>query len=283
MGEMGFDGIVVTDALDMGGFKGWYLTHEQAEIESFKAGCDMMLWPSKNYADNLERAILSGEVPMERLDDAVTRILRVKERRGLFDPNREVFRDLSEEEKRFVREFQVRCSDQAMTLVRDRLCRFPLSAEKTPKLAIFVVGEHRTALQDASVLKEEFEKRGFLVEYNEDGKIPSDELDRVYRENDLVLWATFSRAYRPIGFIDYTADRAMRIRSAFKPDYAVGKALAVSFGSPYFGDQYFEKAQTYVNAYSMLAESVRSFVRAACGEIEFMGKSPVRLNVNDQK
>lgn len=42
-GEMGFDGIVVTDAIGMGGFAGWYPTQEQTEIESFKAGCDMML------------------------------------------------------------------------------------------------------------------------------------------------------------------------------------------------------------------------------------------------
>ena len=42
-------------------------------------------------------------------------------------------------------------------------------------------------------------------------------------------------------------------------------------------DQYFEKAQTYVNAYSMLACSVKAFVRAACGEIEFQGKSPVEI------
>ena len=97
-----------------------------------------------------------------------------------------------------------------------------------------------------------------------------------------MIWATFSRSYRPIGFLDYTGDRAMRVRSAFKPDHAVEKVIAVSFGSPYFGDQYFEKAQTYVNAYSMLSESVRAFVRAACGEIEFKGKSPVHLNVYDK-
>lgn len=282
-GEMGFDGIVVTDALDMGGFKGWYPTHEQAEIESFKAGCDMMLWPSKNYADNLEKAILSGEVPMERLDDAVTRILRVKERRGLFEEHREMFREISDEERQFIQEFQQRCTEQGITLIKNRLSHFPLNLAKTPKIALFAVSEYVPALQEARVLKEELEKRGFVIDYNEEGKISTDELNRAYAENDLVLWATFSRAYRPIGFLDYTSDRAMRIRSAFKPDHAIDKVVAVSFGSPYFGDQYFEKAQTYVNAYSMLSASVKAFVRAACGEIEFQGKSPVHLNMYDQK
>lgn len=281
-GEMGFDGIVVTDAINMGGFAGWYPTQEQTEIESFKAGCDMMLWPSKNYADNLEKAILSGEVPMSRLDDAVTRILRIKERRGLFDENRDLFREISEEEKAFVKDFQKHCSDRSVTLIRNRLGHLPLDPKKTPKLAIMVISEYASALEEAKTLKTEFEARGFEVEYNEEGNIKADELERIYAENDIVLWALFSRPFRPIGFLDYTSKRAMRVRSAFLTPNAVDKVAVVSFGSPYYCDQYYEKAQTYVNAYSMLESSVKAFVRAACGEIEFTGRSPVKLNTYDK-
>ncbi len=51
----------------------------------------------------------------------------------------------------------------------------------------------------------------------------------------------------------------------------------VSSGLPYFGEQYFERALTYVNAYSMLAPSVKAFVKAACGECAFGTFSPVEL------
>ena len=61
------------------------------------------------------------------------------------------------------------------------------------------------------------------------------------------------------------------------PDHALDKVVVANFGSPYMIDQYFEKVQTCVNGYSMLACSVEAFVRAACGEIPFMGKSPVTL------
>ena len=277
-GEMGFDGIVVTDALDMGGFAGWYPTQEQSEIESFKAGCDMMLWPSDSYADNLEKAILSGEVPMERLDDAVTRILRVKERRGLFAPDRELFHDLTEEEASFVKDVQKRCSDQSITLVRNKLGHFPLDPQKSPKIGVVVICEYAPALKEAKALKTEFEKRGFEVDYNDEGKITRQDAKRLFEENDLVIYATFSRPFRPVGFLDYTGERTSRLRTSYtQPNYQ-DKLAVVSFGSPYFGDQYFEKAQTYVNAYSMLTCSVEAFVRAACGEIEFMGKSPVALH-----
>ncbi len=276
-GEMGFDGIVVTDAINMGGFSGWYDTMEQTEIESFKAGCDMMLWPSAGFADNLERAILSGEVPMERLDDAVSRILRVKEKRGLFDEDRTLFRDVTDEERTFIKGFQQTCAEQSITLLRDRMAHFPLSPEKTPRIGISVICEHEPAKAEAAILKEEFEKRGFTVSYVDEDKVSLNDTKAFYAENDLILYTAFSRPFRPIGFLDYTLGRAKKIQNMFIPDHAADKVMVASFGSPYFIDQYFEKAQTYVNAYSMLQCSVKAFVRAACGEIEFQGTSPVEL------
>lgn len=275
--EMGFEGIVVTDALNMGGFAGWYPTREISEIESFKAGCDMMLWPSPSYADNLEKAILSGEIPMSRLDDAVTRILRVKEKRGLFEEGRELFYELTEEEKTFIKEFQQKCSEQSITLLHNDAGHFPLDPKKTPRLGICAISQYAPALEEARLLKEEFEKRGFIVDYSEEGRIPAAERARFCRENDLLLYATFSRAFRPVGFLDYLDSTAARIQRVFLEPNSVDKTMVVSFGSPYFYDQYFEKAKTYVNAYSMLACSVKAFVRAACGEIEFQGKSPVEI------
>ena len=276
-GEMGFDGIVVTDALDMGGFGGWYPDRETSEIESFKAGCDMMLWPSKSYADNLERAILSGEVPMSRLDDAVERIMRVKARRGLFDDGRELFRDLSPDERKFIADFQKVCAEKSITLVRDRKGAFPLDPKRTPRIGIVAIAQHAPAFSEARALKEEFEARGFIVEYTEKGWEPIGPTCEFYDRNDLVILAPFSRPFRPVGFLDYSLDQAGRIQYAFLPPNAVDKVMVACFGSPYFANQYFEKADAYVNAYSMLDCSVRAFVRAACGEIPFEGRSPVAL------
>ena len=276
-GEMGYEGIVVTDAINMGGFAGWYDSQEIAEIESFKAGCDMMLWPSANYADNLEKAILSGEVSMERLDDAVTRVLRIKQKRGLLDSNFELFRDISEEEKAFVLDVQKRCSYQSMTMIRDRINAYPLSPEKTPRLGICVLCQHEPALADARALKAEFEKRGFIVEYTEGDAVHGKARTGFYERNDHIIYAAFSRPFRPIGFLDYSGKQAQLIQNMFMEPNSVEKVSVVSFGSPYFATQYFQKVQTYVNAYSMLECSVKAFVAAACGETDFPGKSPVTL------
>ena len=49
--QMGFQGVVVSDALNMGGFHGWYESRQRSEIECFKAGCDFVLWPTNDDID----------------------------------------------------------------------------------------------------------------------------------------------------------------------------------------------------------------------------------------
>ena len=265
-GEMGFDGVVVTDAMDMGGFNGFYPTLHQTEIESFKAGCDMLLWPTPEYVDNLVAAVESGEVPMERLDDAVARILRMKEKLGLFDhPS---FRPVSDDEKAFVRGVSRRTADQSLTLLRDEMHLFPMSPQTRRRIAVVPVTHHQPAMAESTLLCQLLTQRGFDVTEYPDG-IRDDQQD----DYDLILYALFSRPFRPMGFLDFMAGEAAKVQRALQAGRE--KTLIVSFGSPYFAEQYFERAKTVVNAYSMLSPSVEAFVRAACGEVAFTDFSPV--------
>ena len=131
-GEMGFEGVVVTDALDMGGFNGWYKDWETSEIEAFKAGCDMLLWPTESYVDNMVEAVENGYVSMERLDDAVSRILNMKEKLGLFDTGNQCV-PLTREDEAFVQQTQIQTAEHSITLVRDDGNFFPLSRRKPKK------------------------------------------------------------------------------------------------------------------------------------------------------
>lgn len=139
--------------------------------------------------------------------------------------------------------------------------------------AAFFFGQIITEADEAGI----DEQRGFNVSFYEGADKFDRVMDEFYEKNDLVIYACFSRPFRPIGFIDYTGARACQIVHCFKPKDAVRKNVIASFGSPYFGNQYFEKAKTYVNAYSMLSCSAEAFAKATCGEIDFKGKSPVKL------
>ena len=99
--DMGFEGIVITDAMNMAGITDkWDFV--QAAIISVQAGVDMICMPTRLYCMNdvknldaviegIVNAVEEGEIPMSRIDDAVTRILTVKNNRGILNYDSSAF------------------------------------------------------------------------------------------------------------------------------------------------------------------------------------------------
>jgi beta-glucosidase len=92
--EMGFQGFLISDynALDQ-----LAKNFKEAVGISINAGMDMAMVPAryKEYYNDLKELVNEGTVPMSRIDDAVTRILRVKFAMGLMDPKRSQLADRS--------------------------------------------------------------------------------------------------------------------------------------------------------------------------------------------
>ena len=84
-GNLGFDGVVMTDSMGMAGITSGY-TVEEASVMAVQAGVDLLsLSPDLDLAISAIRsAVLSGEIPESRIDQSVARILRLKYRNGLF-------------------------------------------------------------------------------------------------------------------------------------------------------------------------------------------------------
>ncbi|MGW6461577.1 glycoside hydrolase family 3 protein [Streptomyces sp. NPDC055078] len=85
-GELGFDGVIVTDALNMAGVRTKY-GDERVPVLALKAGADQLLFPPNlDLAWNaVLRAVRGGEITEARLDESVRRILRLKQKVGLLD------------------------------------------------------------------------------------------------------------------------------------------------------------------------------------------------------
>ncbi len=83
-GELGFTGFVVSDWGAIDQVNGDYY---QAVVAAINAGIDMNMVPYdyEHFITTLTQAVENGDVPMERIDDAVRRILRVKFEMGLFE------------------------------------------------------------------------------------------------------------------------------------------------------------------------------------------------------
>ncbi|MEU9579286.1 glycoside hydrolase family 3 protein [Streptomyces chilikensis] len=83
-GELGFDGVIVTDALNMRGVRTKY-GDDRVPVLALKAGADQLLFPPDiDVAYNgVLAAVLGGEITEDRLDESVLRILRLKDKVGL--------------------------------------------------------------------------------------------------------------------------------------------------------------------------------------------------------
>lgn len=83
--SLGFRGLTVTDALNMGGVVSKYGAGE-ATVLAFLAGADLLLMPvnAAEAIDAMQAAVASGRIPRERLDASVRRVLEWKKRLGLF-------------------------------------------------------------------------------------------------------------------------------------------------------------------------------------------------------
>jgi len=274
--EMGFKGVIVSDALMMGGFVRGHEEKDrtQQEIDCFNAGTDLMLWPTEGYFEAMERAIESGEVPMSRLEDALTRIWAMREKLGLFQPDYESFRPMSDQEKHCVASVELQTSEKSLTLVQDRKKQIPFSKEKIKKVLIVGITPHDDSFKEYEHMKAEFEARGMQVELkrNLGEDAPQETMADQY---DLIVYALSRIPHRPMGPLTFSLGESWGVWWTLTA--GVDKCVVVSFGSPYHFKEYFEQANVFVNAYSPVPGSQKAFVRALFGEIPFQGTSPVNL------
>ncbi|MBP3444103.1 MAG: glycoside hydrolase family 3, partial [Methanocorpusculaceae archaeon] len=78
-GELGYDGIVITDALNMSAITEYY-TSEEAAVMAIEAGADMLLMPEdfETAYNAVLTAVQDGTISEERINESLRRIYRVK-------------------------------------------------------------------------------------------------------------------------------------------------------------------------------------------------------------
>lgn len=134
--ELGFKGIIVSDAIGMAAIlKNWPLP--KACAMAIKAGCDQILLKADDESRTqcyfgIKMAVESGEIPMERIDEAVERILKLKYDQGLFktagklDPAKAQKFAMSKP----VVDFSWEVAEKALVVMRDNKNLLPLTTDK---------------------------------------------------------------------------------------------------------------------------------------------------------
>jgi beta-N-acetylhexosaminidase len=275
--DLKFRGLIVTDAMDMGGVTTLYPQGEAA-VHAVEAGADVILQPlvPDSAMAGLESAVKSDRISTKRIDESVRRILQAKARLGL-DKNRLV--DISKLNSQFgLPEYAAeaqKIADRGVTLLRDsqhlipldatrplRILLVSLSADPDPYPGMDFEPEIRWRVDSLKALRADTQFASVATL-----KLPPPE------SYDVAVAALFVRVTDRKGNVGLPDDERALVNQLL----AAGKPTAVvAFGSPYLIER-FPNAKTWLAEFSTNEVSQRAAARALFGQSAISGEIPVTV------
>jgi len=299
--QLGFQGVVVTDALDMAGLTHLFANNiGRAAVEAFKAGNDLLLIPADFPAsyNAMLQAVQSGEISRERLDRSVLKILKTKASLGLQEGrivDVKAIADLVGKPENLA--FGQQVANDAVTLVRENgkvlPLRSPLNNQGTPKPGLPYTTQEETRNRVVAVIFSDDMRtdsgRAFGREFR--ARIPdahliyvdprvaagmSDEVMKAVNEAQIVVAAVYviptaGKMGNSVAMADATGMLLQQVL-----DQAAAKTAVVAMGNPYLAAQ-FPKIENYMCTFSNATVSELAAVRALFGEIAIHGHLPVSI------
>lgn len=276
--ELGFKGLIVTDAMSMSGLT-QYITQEDAGVEAFLAGADLLEKPADTDAmiRGLREAVKSGRITEIRLNESVRKILAWKFELGLFKqkitPIDQIDKIVSTKETHALAE---EIANKAITLVRNDENLIPLDKSKR----VFVLGISNgfdgelTSVALTRFLRDNGVKFSSIVLQENSSPQQIAKAKEAANKADVVIAALFGRvrsgAKNSVGLPDAGVDILRELLSKNK------KVVGVSFGNPYILGS-FPDLKTYIVAYGDMTTLQRASARSILGMLDINGKLPISL------
>lgn len=275
--EMGFKGLIVSDAMSMSGLT-IYFTQEEAGVRAFLAGTDILEKPADVDAmlSGLKAAVASGRIPMARLDDSVRRQLAWKHELGLF---KNKITSLDQIDRIVSSADTIALTDEiatkAITLVRNDGGDLPL--DKTKKVAVLGISNGFEPGVMGSLVGA-FRSNGikFTPAYIQENSVQEqiDAARKAVREADTIVVGLYGRvrsgAKNSVGVPD---NGAAILREAIA---AKKNIIGISFGNPYVLSS-FPELKTYIVAYGDMPSLQRAAARSILGLQDITGHLPITL------
>jgi beta-N-acetylhexosaminidase len=302
--QLGFKGIVITDALDMAGLTRLYAGHiGRAAVDAFKAGNDVLLIPADldaSYRAMLE-AVRTGEIPSAQLDASVLKILKAKASLNLYKTrlvNVEALSTLVGKPENLTLGQQI--ADASITLVRDNGKLLPLKSSGTaaPVLPYQAVEEVRDTMVAIIFSDDMRTEAGRRLEREIRERVPdadviyidpriaalmADDVLKAVDNAKSVVAAVYevpvagkvmkgaNGVTNSVGLSDASGALLQKVL-----DHAAEKTAVLAMGNPYLA-QDFPAVQNYLCTFSNATVSEVSVVKALFGEIAIRGHLPVSI------
>ena len=276
--ELGFNGLIVSDATPMGGLVS-YSTREQHVPEVIENGCDVFLFSRNPQADLafMLKGLKEKRLTEKRLDEAVTRILALKATLGLHRMTIDERIAPWEQVSAIVKTAKhiavaTEAAEKSITLVKDVNKLLPISPVKHKRITLIDPGSpnmFERPSKPMSIFSDELRERGFEISAFDAARPPSAE------NTDLLLYVMATESSLGLSHIhiDWKAlhQTFNGIMARFWHDVPT---MMISFGHPYYLRDA-PRIPCLVNAYSTVEAVQRAAASAICSPAKMQGSSPV--------
>jgi beta-N-acetylhexosaminidase len=280
--DLNFEGIIVTDAMDMSGLT-IYFKQDEAAVRAILAGADMLLKPEGADATlpirGLREAVRTGRITEKRIEESARRILAAKYDLGLVKqriaPIDEIDRIVSSREAlQLAREI----AERAVTLVRNDAKLLPLNLRTDARIFNLAItnGDDRNFVANPFVSAMTRAGRRIETIVLDERSSDADVQKAIERAQgaDLVIASLYGRVRTgqssSIGLPEPGVRALNQLLSRDAP------VLGISFGNPYLL-QNFPAMKTYLVAYGDMPALQQATARAILGEIDITGRLPITL------
>lgn len=274
--EMGFRGLIVTDAMDMGAIVKTF-GDADASVRAIEAGADVVLMPpdAETAVNAIVAAVRHGRISQKRIEQSVARVLTAKIKVGL-DRGRlvdlEAIDDVVNAPEANDRAQEV--ADRAVTLIRNEPAQIPLRAPA--KTCFLLLAESHYSNEGLAFTQEIHKRSPDALVLTLDPSLPDAALDVATQR------AGFCDATVVGAFVAVAAARGNVALPAGFPkllDTLIGSGKPVtliSLGNPYLLRD-FPKVAAYLTTYSTVPPSEVAAVKALFGEMPISGRLPVTI------
>lgn len=264
--QMNFNGLIVTDALNMSGVTKNFSTEDIA-IRCVEAGIDLILMPEDEARaiDAIEKEVIAGKITEERIDISCRKILENKIRLNLFE-NKFVDENLvteninTSEEKALAQQI----ADESVTLVKDDFV-----LKKYKSVSVLTINTTKES-KSSKYFDEQFKKTfaGIFENINFVNSAGSEISD------ELFIIPVFSKVLYKTGTVGIPQENVDMLNSLLLRNK---KVVVISFGNPYLLKG-FPDVDGYLCTYGDSNFSIDAALKALNGEIPFNGKLPITIS-----
>ncbi|MFS0728092.1 glycoside hydrolase family 3 N-terminal domain-containing protein [Paenibacillus sp. 1P07SE] len=271
-GELGYDGVVVSDAFTMKALADHFGEHD-AVVRAVDAGVDIILMPEDitGAYEAIIQAVRSGHLQEQQLDQAVSRILSLKHRYGLFEPQppveQRLLRAVQAAGSTTHRDTERRIAEAAVTRVIQLSAAQPLQAAEGSVIAVVAPDEIRAALVRqalSGIGLPQHEVKTLIA-----GGVDRAAIRRFLEDADTVIVASYQFRNLPEQYDWASYQRWIDELNEQSLPY-----VFLSMGNPYEW-QHLLDIREMLAVYAAEPPNIAAGLRAAFGQFEPSGKLPV--------